>query len=140
MGNSNSRPKISQVAPSPSLLEEEEPSCQPASPWMITAAQGQPEYQYGIVGHQHTSHLPPLKQHAPQIVHSLPEKHGRISSSADSPDSPNKRSVKPSRGTLGRGEQNNKEFTLPVLKESTRNRKESDWYPGQPKGTSSGIR
>ncbi|XP_036450065.1 uncharacterized protein LOC118824186 [Colossoma macropomum] len=39
---------------------------------MITAAQSPPEYQYGIVGHQHTSHLPPLKQHVPQIVHSLP--------------------------------------------------------------------
>ncbi|KAI4879107.1 hypothetical protein NFI96_014439, partial [Prochilodus magdalenae] len=64
MGNSSSRPKICQVAPSQSLLQEEQQSSQPASPWMITAVQGRPE-------HQHTSQLPPLKQHVPQIAQSL---------------------------------------------------------------------
>ncbi|KAG7328289.1 hypothetical protein KOW79_008233 [Hemibagrus wyckioides] len=40
---------------------------------MITAAHRLPQHQQGILGHRQISQLPPLKQHAPQIISSPPD-------------------------------------------------------------------
>ncbi|XP_052001927.1 uncharacterized protein LOC127657252 [Xyrauchen texanus] len=71
MGNSNSRPKICQVAPSHSQAVENEPSMLPTSQWMITAVQGTGMQEKGILGQGKTNHLPPLtgRQEVPHIVH-----------------------------------------------------------------------
>lgn len=70
MGNSNSRPKICQVAPSLGQPMEEEPSLLPTSPWMITAVKGTERQEKGIVGQRKTNHLPPLtgRHEVPHIV------------------------------------------------------------------------
>lgn len=71
MGNSNSRPKICQVAPSHSQPMEDEPSLFPTSPWMITAVKGTEVQEKGIVGQRKTNHLPPLtgRHKIPNSVH-----------------------------------------------------------------------
>ncbi|XP_056101647.1 uncharacterized protein LOC130080314 isoform X2 [Rhinichthys klamathensis goyatoka] len=70
MGNSNSRPKICQVAPSLDQPMEDEPSLLPTSPWMITAVKGTERQEKGIVGQRKTNHLPPLtgRHEVPHIV------------------------------------------------------------------------
>jgi len=70
MGNSNSRPKICQVAPSLDQPMKDEPSLLPTSPWMITAVKGTERQEKGIVGPRKTNHLPPLtgRHKVPHIV------------------------------------------------------------------------
>lgn len=71
MGNSNSRPKICQVAPSLGQSMEDEPSLLPTSPWMITTGKGSERQEKGIVVQRKTNHLPPLtgRHKVPHIVH-----------------------------------------------------------------------
>ncbi|XP_067223344.1 uncharacterized protein [Chanodichthys erythropterus] len=71
MGNSNSRPKICQVAPSLGQSMEDEPSLLPTSPWMITTGKGSERQEKGIVVQRKTNHLPPLtgRHKVPRIVH-----------------------------------------------------------------------
>lgn len=60
MGNSSSRPRICQVAPSHCQPMANEPSLFPSSSWMITAVKGAEMQEKGIVGQRNTNHLPPL--------------------------------------------------------------------------------
>ncbi|XP_077094557.1 uncharacterized protein LOC143746551 isoform X3 [Siphateles boraxobius] len=70
MGNSNSRPKICQVAPSLGQPMENEPSLLPTSPWMMTAVKGTERQEKGIVGQRKINHIPPLtgRHEVPHIV------------------------------------------------------------------------
>lgn len=60
MGNSNTRPKICQVAPSHDQALKDEPSSFPASKWMMTTVQDTGMQENGILGQRKSNHLPPL--------------------------------------------------------------------------------
>ncbi|KAA0711431.1 hypothetical protein E1301_Tti006278 [Triplophysa tibetana] len=60
MGNSNTRPKICQVAAFHDQAMEDERSLLPASKWMITTVQGTEMQEKEILGQRESNHLPPL--------------------------------------------------------------------------------